>query len=129
MDNITATKGIYDKMVSEKFIVSMIGLFDQDLLLSLINATDKKLSGMEVQPALKRKIFHFMVECSQNLINLEKSNAAHNNIFLIGQENEGYSVYIGSVISKEKLAHVLDTIKVVNDTDISEIKEKYYNEL
>ncbi|MES2678694.1 MAG: DUF6272 family protein [Bacteroidota bacterium] len=128
--DIKTTKSIYDKMVSHQFVVSIMGMFDQELLLSLINITDKKLSGLEVQSSIKRKIFHFMVECSQNLLKVEKTNPhSHNNIFLIGQEGEDYTVYLGSAISKKNLAPVLETIEQVNTIEATDIKKKYYNEL
>lgn len=128
--NIAVTKNIYDKMVSHQFVVSIMGLFDQELLLSLINMTDKKLSGLEVQGSIKKKIFHFMVECSQNLLKVEKANIhSHNNIFLIGQDGDDYTVYLGSAISKENVAHILETIETVNTIQTEDIKKKYYDEL
>ena len=127
---IEITKRIYDKMVSHKFVVSIIGFFDQELLLSLINITDKKLSGLDVQQSLKKRIFHFMVECSQNLLKIERNTEhLHNNIFLIAQEDESYSVYLGSVVRKELLQPVLSVVEEVNTFDSAEIKRKYYEEL
>jgi hypothetical protein len=128
--DIAVTKGIYDKMVSHQFVVSIMGMFDQELLLSLINITDKKLSGLEVQGSVRKKIFHFMVECSQNLIKTEKTSVnQHNNIFLIGQDGDDYSVYLGSAVSKENLAPILATIAQVNSIEANDIKKKYYEEL
>src|SRR4051812_38702645 len=116
---IEITKNIYDKMVSQQFVVSIVGMFDQELLLSLIDITDKKLTGMDVQGATKRKIFHFMVECSQNLLktDLPANTGLRNNIFLIGQDGENYSVYLGSTLSKNKLLPVLKTIEQVNTVE------------
>ena len=129
--NIELTKDLYDKMVSQKFVVSMMGFFDQqDLLLSLINLTEKKLTGLEVQDSIKRKIFHFMVECSQNLLKIEKdSKEADNNLFLISQEGNDYSVYLGSIVDKESVDPILETIKQVNQIDEADLKKKYYDEL
>ena len=118
-------------MVSHQFVVSIMGFFDQqDLLLSLINLTDKKLSGLEVQDSIKKKIFHFMVECSQNLLKTDKSQETnHDNIFLIGQEGDNYTVYLGSVVKQEHVQTILNTINEVNTIDSSDIKKKYYDEL
>ena len=129
--NIDLTKNIYDKMVSQKFVVSIMGFFDQqDLLLSLINLTEKKLTGLEVQDSIKKKIFHFMVECSQNLLKIEKnSKGSDNNLFLISHEGNDYSVYLGSIVDRESVAPILETISRVNTIDKSEIKRKYYEEL
>jgi hypothetical protein len=128
--NIEVTKSIYDRMVSHQFVVSIMGTFDQELLLSLINITDKKLTGLEVQGSIKKKIFHFMVECSQNLLKGEKTGInSHNNIFLIGQDGDDYSVYLGSALPKAELAPVLKAIAEVNTIEAGGIKKKYYEEL
>ncbi len=129
--NIDLTKEIYDKMVSQRFVVSMMGFFDQqDLLLSLINLTDKKLTGSDVQDSIKKKIFHFMVECSQNLLKIDKSQErSDNNLFLISQEGNDYTVYLGSKIDKNIVGSILDTITEVNKINSSDIKKTYYDEL
>ncbi|MES2763796.1 MAG: DUF6272 family protein [Bacteroidota bacterium] len=129
--NIDLTKNIYDKMVSQRFVVSIMGFFDQqDLLLSLINLTEKKLTGLEVQDSIKKKIFHFMVECSQNLLKTEKSQEkSDNNLFLISQEGDNYTVYLGSKVDKNIVGPILETITEVNNINSEDIKKKYYDEL
>jgi hypothetical protein len=128
--NIDITKNIYDKMVTHRFVISIIVFFDQELLLSLIQLTDKKLSSLEVNSTIKKKIFHFMVECSQNLLKVEKDvQDPYNNIFLIGQEGDNYIVYLGSNVSKKRVEPVLETIEKVNGIEESDIKKKYYEEL
>ena len=130
---IEITKNIYDKMVTHRFVVSIVGFFDQELLLSLIQLTDKKLSHLEVNSSIKKKIFHFMVECSQNLLKVEKHNVnpLHNNdnIFLIGQEGDNYYVYLGSAVSRKSIEPVLETIEKVNEIEAADIKKKYFEEL
>lgn len=129
--NADLTKTIYDKMVSHHFLISIMGFVDQqDLLLSLINLTEKKLNGLDVQASIKKKIFHFMVECSQNLLKIEKSNNdSDNNIFLIEQEGDNYSVYLGSMVSEKNADNIIKTVSIVNQIEESDIKKKYYDEL
>lgn len=127
---IEITKSIYDKMVSHQFVVSILGSFDQSLLLSLINITDRKLTGLEVQENIKRKIFHFMVECSQNLLKTEQvSSSGQDNIFLIAQENDVYSVFLGTRMQSDKLEPILSAIEHVNRYSSQDVKKKYYEEL
>jgi hypothetical protein len=127
---IETTKTIYDKMVSHQFVVSIMGQFDQELLLSIINMTDRKLTDLEVGDSFKKKIFHFMVECSQNLLKVEKTGGhSHKNIFLIGQENDEYIVHLGTALTKKRLAPVLEAINMVNTIEAAEIKKKYLEEL
>jgi hypothetical protein len=117
-------------MVSHQFVVSIMGNIDQELLLSLINITDKKLTKMEVERSMKKKIFHFMIECAQNLSKIEKpDNIKNNSIFLIGKKNDDYMVYLGSILSKEELSKIVSVVDEVNNIETEEIKANYYKEL
>lgn len=128
--NIELTKSIYDTMVSHQFVVSIMGNIDQKLLLSLINITDKKLTRLEVEQSMKKRIFHFMIECAQNLSKIEKSEGlTSNSIFLIGKKNDDYMVYLGSIIGNEELDRMLEIIEHVNQIETEEIKASYYKEL
>jgi len=128
--NTDSTKKIYDKMVNQKFVVSLMGNFDQDLLLSLINITENKLSGMDVHDSLKRKIFHFMVECSQNLLKSDKeSDVLSDNIFLIGQEGESYNVHLGGILPKATVQNLIETVEEVNTLKRSDLRKSYYDRL
>lgn len=127
---ISLAKKIYDEMVTHQFVVSIMGNFDQELLLSMLKMTDKKLSSMEIDQSIKKRIFHFMIECAQNLSRVEKADEFMNNsIFLIGKNNDDYIVHLGSVIKSSELRGIIAMIEKVNSIDTEEIKTQYYNEL
>jgi hypothetical protein len=127
---IDLTKDIYDKMVSHQFVMSVMGGFNQGFLLSLLNVTDKKLTSLEIDAGIKKKIFHFMVECAQNLSKIEQNEAFHNdNIFLIGKTNNQYSVYLGSAMKHSETDKIRELIDIVNGLETEEVKAKFYDEL
>lgn len=127
---IALAKKIYDDMVTHQFVVSIMGNFDQELLLSMLKMTDKKLTSMEIDHSIKKKIFHFMIECAQNLSRIEKtSEFVNNSIFLIGKNNDDYIVHLGSVIKSSEMASITAMIEKVNSIDTEEIKTQFYNEL
>jgi hypothetical protein len=83
-----------------------------------------------VEQSMKKRIFHFMIECAQNLSKIEKpENLSNNSIFLIGKKNDDYMVYLGSIISKEELNKIVEIIEHVNQIETEEIKANYYKEL
>ena len=128
--NIDLTKKIYDKMVTHQFVMSIMGSFNQSLLLSLLNITDKKLTSLEIDSNIKKKIFHFMVECAQNLSKIEQNDEfTGDNIFLIGKNNDQYVVHIGSVMKRSETDNIQRLIKIVNDLETVEVKSKFYSEL
>lgn len=128
---INTTKNIYDRMVKQQFVVSLLGYFDQELLLNLLRITDKELSNQEVEGAIKRKIFHFMVECTQNLLKISHTPefTGHKNIFLIGQQGNDYTVHLGGPLKRGNVDLLLEAISEVNDIEDTEIKQKYLDQL
>ena len=128
--NIDLTKKIYDKMVTHQFVMSIMGSFNQGLLLSLLNITDKKLSSLEIDTTIKKKIFHFMIECAQNLSKLEQNDEfTGDNIFLIGKNNDQYTVHLGSVMKTAETDNIQKLLDTVNGLETDEVKTKFYSEL
>ncbi|WP_317898000.1 DUF6272 family protein [Aurantibacillus circumpalustris] len=128
--NIDLTKNIYDRMVSQQFVMSIMGSFNQSLLLSLLNITDKKLSSLEIDGSIKKKIFHFMIECAQNLSRIEQSNdLAGDNIFLIGKNNDQYTVHLGTSMKSSETSKIQELLNIVNSLETEEVKTKFYSEL
>lgn len=123
-------KKINDKMISHQFVVSYMGNFNQDLLKSLINITEKKLKHIEEVPSVKNKIFHFMIECVQNICRVEEENELSNNfLFLIGKYNNNYVIHSGGMFSINETQTLINQINFVNGLNNEEVKEKYYDEL
>lgn len=123
-------KNINDRMISHQFVVSYMGNFNQELLKSLINITEKKLKHIEEDRVVKNKIFHFMIECVQSICKVDEENELANNfLFLIGKRNNDYIIHSGGIFSFNEAKFLVDQINVVNDLNSDEVKEKYYLEL
>ena len=117
-------------MVTHQFVMSIMGNFNQGLLLSLLNITDKKLSSLEIDSSIKKKIFHFMIECAQNLSRIEQNNEfTGDNIFLIGKNNDQYTVHLGSVMKRSQTDNIQKLLDIVNSLETEEVKTKFYSEL
>lgn len=116
-------------MFSHQFVMSVMGTLDQDLLKSLIRVTEKKLEDLEADEVIRKKIFHFVVECAQNLCNAEPENNRENNLFLIGKKGSEYVVFLGTMYSKIQSAQITDLINSVNKLEKAEVRDKFYAEL
>lgn len=123
-------KTIYDKMISHQFVVSYMGHFNQELLRSLIKITEKKLNHIEEDKNVKSRIFHFMIECVQNICRIdEERSKASDFLFLIGKQANNYIIYSGGVFSGEESRSLIEQINIVNSLNSDEVKETYYNAL
>jgi hypothetical protein len=128
--NIELPKIIHEQMVSHQFVVSIMGNLNQEFLKSIIKITDAKLSSMDIDATMKNRIFHFMVECTQNLCKIEDEDEfSSNSLFLIGKNGDDYSVYLGSIFSKNDTDTIIALIEKVNSFDTQDVKDKFYNEI
>ena len=123
-------KKINEKMISHQFVVSYMGTFNQELLKSLINITEKKLKHLEEDRTVKNKIFHFMIECVQSICKIDDEETTTNNfLFLIGKKGNEYVLHSGGVFSISETTVLIDQINIVNSLNNEEVKEKYLVEL
>ncbi|MGZ6520048.1 MAG: DUF6272 family protein [Bacteroidia bacterium] len=127
---IDITKKIYDKMRTHQFVMSVMGTFDQELLRAFIKMTERKLESLEADDAIKRKIFHFVVECAQNLCNNDsKDENSKNNLFLIGKDKNNYIIHLGCVYSSTESIKIKEIIDSVNALETSEVRSTFYKVL
>lgn len=128
--NIELPKKIHEQMVSQQFVVSIMGNLNQEFLKSIIKITDVKLSSLDIDATMKNRIFHFMVECTQNLCKIENEDKfSSSSLFLIGKNGDDYSVFLGSIFSKGDTDNIVDLIEKVNGFDTQDVKDKFYNEI
>ncbi len=127
---IELTKKIHEQMASHQFVVSIMGNFNQDFLKSLIKMTDNKLTTLDINESLKKRIFHFMVECAQNICRSDDKDLQDgNSLFLIGKKGEEYSVFLGSVFDNGTIQTITALVDEVNAMTAPELKEKFYDEM
>jgi hypothetical protein len=128
--NIELSKRLHDRMISHQFVVSIMGHLNQEFLKSIIKITDVKLSKLDLATTMKNRIFHFMVECTQNLCRSENEEKfVNNSLFLIGKSDNDYSVFLGSIFSKSDAGIMADLIEKVNNFDTQDVKDKFYDEI
>lgn len=117
-------------MLSHQFVMAIMGDFNQDLLRSTIRIAEQKLSTMDIAESMKRKIFHFMVECAQSLCKTENSiSNSEQSLFLISEQDHNYIVYLGCVISESETKNIMNAIDTVNKLENQQVIDRFYKEL
>lgn len=128
--DISLPKKIQEQMVSHQFVVSIMGNLNQEFLKSIIKITDSRLTKYDLDSTMKNKIFHFMVECTQNLCKVQEDiQYSNNSLFLVGKSGDDYSVVLGSVFNNNDATSIIELIEKVNGFDSLGIKEKFYEEI
>ncbi len=124
---------IYDlhrTMISQKLILVYEGDFTQETTKSILTMAERNLDSSGEEASIKRKVFNVMVEALQNIVKhsdelvdgVIKSHAA---IFLIGREENRYSVMSGNAIRNSNISKLKEKLDRINGLDKEGLKELY----
>jgi len=121
---------IYDlfKIMSDNHIILFYqGLFDQEMIKSVVSMTEKKLIEENIDEMIRRRIFNVMIEGLQNICKHQtKDDGVTENPFLIiGKKGERFNVVTGNCIPNNKVAPVSHKIDFINSLNKEELKELY----
>lgn len=124
-----STINIYDlfaRMVDHKIQIIYHGLFDQEMIKSVMAMTEKKLIQENIEENLKKKLFNVMIESLQNISKHQMvPNVNSNPFMMISKSVSGYSIITGNYINNDKIPVVKQKIDHVNTLDKEGLKEYY----
>lgn len=128
LDNIFS---IYQSMDQVGIILSFKGDITSDLLTSVLQIMEQRLDSFHEQPKVKKKVYHVLVECLQNLYHhmdempLPVNGKDRSAIFMISKTDDGYSIITGNYILNENVAGLKKRIDDINTLTKEELKEYY----
>lgn len=118
---------IREKMKDHNFMFCYKGSFSQHIVKSILNITEKKLLGENVDMAIKKKVFHVMVECLQSICKPNRDKEyARSSLIMIGKVNDDYVVYSGNVVSTINVNRLQESLDGINKLSKEELKKKQY---
>jgi hypothetical protein len=127
-------------MEKDDIILSFKGDITNDLLTSVYQIMETRLDSEQEEPRIKRKFYHILVECLQNLYHHMESMQKEEHeelaasdrtaIFMIGRdEKNGYRIFTGNFIlnlNSEELKVKMDKI---NGMSAEELRAYYIDTL
>jgi hypothetical protein len=124
---------LYNRMESDKILLSFKGDVTSDLTASILHIIEQRLIEMDESPKLRKKVYNVLVECLQNLyhhiedavdtvvVDPDKRSA----IFTIGLNNQGYSITTGNYIDTSKVERFSSQLKRINSLSPDDLKQFY----
>jgi len=115
------------KHISEfEVMLAYRGEVSQEIILALLEMTEKKLDSSNTDVSIKSKIFNVMVGCLQN-INFHSAKNIHSksNMFVIGRIENGFSICSGNAIRNNELAPLKEKLDRINEMTETELKDFY----
>jgi hypothetical protein len=124
---------IYDlhrTMMSQKLILVYQGDFTQETTKSILAMAERNIDSSGEDASIKRKVFNVMVESLQNIVKhsdelVDGETHSHAAIFLIGRENNRYTIMAGNPIRKSNVAALDQKLQHINSLDKDGLKELY----
>jgi hypothetical protein len=125
----------HNTMKTRKLMLAYDGEVTQQLTKAFAALAEQSLDKEEEDNMVKRKVFHVMVECLQNVgkhtDNQETGDPLFpgNGIFLVGRSDDHYTITTGNTVSSDKRETISTMLDDINKLDKDGIKALYKKQL
>lgn len=124
---------IYDlhrTMIAQKLVLVYQGEFTQESTKSILAMAERNLDTTGEDSSIRRKVFNVMVEALQNIVKhsdelVDGAIKSHAAIFLIGRDDNSYSIMSGNPIRKSNVEKLTGTLQKINSLEKDGLKELY----
>ncbi len=121
-------------MLDKKITLVYEGEVTQEITKAFTSMTEKNLDKVEEDGKIKKKVYHVMVECLQNISKHADDDAqtasdsleeglAKTGIFLIGNDQNQYFITSGNGISNDNIPALKSLIDNINSLNQDELKQ------
>jgi len=125
----------YSKMKESKVSIAYEGEISHEITKVFSSLTESHIAINNESNALKKRVFHVMIESLQNLSKHsgEKQDITSatdgQGIFFISKTNSEYTITTGNVINKHELPGLKLVIKKINSSDKKSLKDLYKEQI
>ncbi len=127
-------------MVEKRLTLAYEGEVTQEITKAFTSMTEKSLEKVEEDGKIKKKVYHVMVECLQNIAkhadddNVMSSDKleeglAKSGIFIIGNDDKEYFITSGNGILNENIPNLKSMLDTINSKNKEELKELYKSKM
>jgi hypothetical protein len=117
------------KMDAENIVLAYKGEINADLLEAVYSMLDRQLEDTKISPDRKKKLFHILIECLQNVFHHQASipkeqidiNIAMTGFVIKNYSENSYSIITGNYVLKaesEKLKRKIDEVNAFSPEEL-----------
>ncbi|MBR2195468.1 MAG: SiaB family protein kinase [Salinivirgaceae bacterium] len=132
---IKSVLSLHDEMASNGFSLVYEGEFSHEVMKMFTSMAERDMDKSNEDKAVKRKVFHVMVECLQNMTkhsdDVDQNDGIGNGLFIVGKKDGYWSVITANRILKEKIEGLkksIDNINSLNKEDLNALYKKQIRE-
>lgn len=126
---------LYKDLEQDSIILSFKGDITPDLLTSVFRIMETRLENEANEPQLKKKFYHILIECLQNLYHHNETmphddDSTGSSIFMIGRgENNSFRIITGNYILSSNSSDLKAKIDKVNGMNAEQLRAYYLDKL
>ncbi|MBP5135005.1 MAG: SiaB family protein kinase, partial [Paludibacteraceae bacterium] len=132
---IKSVLSLHDEMASNGFSLVYEGEFSHEVMKMFTSMAERDMDKSNEDKSVKRKVFHVMVECLQNMTkhsdDVDRNDGVGNGLFIVGKKDGYWSVITANKILKEKIEGLkasIDNINSLNKDDLNALYKKQIRE-
>lgn len=143
MENVDYMKLIYSfhqEMINYNFTLVYEGEITHQITKAFTSLAENKMDSYSEDISMKKKVFHVMVECLQNLskhseeheLRGKAGDSSGNGIFIVGRlgdNNEEYHVITGNPVDKGRVPELKSLLEKINQLDKNGLKELFKKQM
>lgn len=142
MKTVDYMKLVYEfhkDMLENKFTLVYEGEITHQITKAFTSLAENKMDSYSEDASMKKKVFHVMVECLQNLSkhaeeygSNEANSFSGNGIFIVGrlgEENADYHVMTGNAVESSKVTDLKALLEKINQLDKNGLKELFKKQM
>lgn len=141
MKNVDYMKLIYqfhEDMIKHNFTLVYEGEITHQITKAFTSLAETNMDKLSEDTTVKKKVFHVMVECLQNLSKhaeeFEPSSGGYagNGIFIVGKlgdENGDYHIITGNAVDNSKVDDLKALLDKINELDKDGLKELFKKQM
>ncbi len=126
--------GISQDLDRARVMLTFQGGLTPELITALLGSVELRMSTIEPDARLRKRVFSVVMECLQNLFHhhstsTDARSGGTQGIVIIAQSEGGYSVITGNRIASDEVQELKDHLDRVNGCDTVQLRELYQHTL
>ncbi len=130
---IKSVLSLHDEMASNGFSLVYEGEFSHEVMKVFTSMAERDMNKSNEEKSVKRKVFHVMVECLQNMTkhsdDYEEDSQVGNGLFIVGKKDDVWNVITANKILNERIDDLKNSIDHINSLTRDELNALYKKQI
>ncbi len=136
MDNIIyfIKSTLTNEIASSGFPLIYKGEMNHQIMRAFAFMANRKISEMPIPTATRKRVFHIMIECLQNITKHsddydEREKQIGNGLFVVGKDRDSFYVITGNLVRNDKMMILEDRIIKLNNATPPQLKKMFLQQM